>query len=104
MKARTLGGNTTELSSRITELTTLKEKISGAESLEDLKTIMSSFHGIPGVRDDMMNHGKRGGCACHMDRPDRMNNVDNSTDDTTDNSTDDTSDNSTDDISDISTN
>ena len=80
-------GNTTELSSRITELTTLKEKISGAESLEDLKTIMSSSHGIPWMRDDMMNHGRRGGCGCHMDRPDRMNNVDNSTDDTTDIST-----------------
>ena len=85
-------GNATELSNRITELTTLKEKINGAESLEDLKTIMSSFNGISGVRDDMMNHGRRGGCGCHMDRPDRMKNVDNSTD------------NSTDDISDISTN
>lgn len=39
--------NTTQLSSRITELTTLKEKISGAESLEDLKTIMSSNTTLP---------------------------------------------------------
>jgi len=64
------GGNTTELSSRITELTTLKEKISGAESLEDLKTIMSSSHGIPGMREDMMKHGGQGGRECHMDKPD----------------------------------
>jgi hypothetical protein len=63
-------GNTTELSGRITELTTLKEKISGAESLEDLKTIMSSSHGIPGMREDMMKHGGQGGRECHMDKPD----------------------------------
>lgn len=44
--------NTTELSSKIIELTTLKEKISGAESLEDLKNIMYSSHGIPGMKDD----------------------------------------------------
>jgi hypothetical protein len=76
------------LSGRITELTTLKEKISGAESLQDLKTIMSSSHGIPGVRDDMMNHGRHGGRECHMDKPDSMNSVD----DTTNNSTDETTD------------
>jgi hypothetical protein len=88
------GGNTTELSSRITELTTLKEKISGAESLEDLKTIMSSSQGIPGMRDDMMHHGghERG---CHMDKPCRMNSIGNNNDTTTDDTT--TDDTTTDD-------
>lgn len=83
------GGNTTELSCRITELTTLKEKISGAESLEDLKTIMSSSQGIPGMGDDMRHHGghERG---CHMNKPDRMNSIDNNTENTTDDTTDET--------------
>jgi hypothetical protein len=52
--------NTTDLSSRITELTTLKEKISGAGSLEDLKTIMSSSQGIHGMEDPMQHEGHRG--------------------------------------------
>jgi hypothetical protein len=66
------GGNTTELSSRITELTTLKEKISGAESLEDLKTIMSSSHGIPGMGDPMRQEEHRG-CG-PMDHPPKQGN------------------------------
>jgi hypothetical protein len=66
------GGNTTELSSRITELTTLKEKISGAESLEDLKTIMSSSYGIPGMGDPMRQEEHRG-CG-PMDHPPKQGN------------------------------
>jgi hypothetical protein len=55
------GGNTTELSSRITELTTLKEKINAAKSLDDLKKIMSSYHVIPGMGDHPMRHGGHAG-------------------------------------------
>jgi hypothetical protein len=73
-------GNTSDLSSRITELTTLKEKINGAESLEDLKTIMSSDYGIFGLREDMMHHGEHGVCGCRMDRQTRVNSTDSSTD------------------------
>lgn len=86
-ESESTGGNTTELSSRITELTTYKEKISGATSLEDLKTIMSSSQGIPGMRQDMMHRGEHGGCRCHMDNPDRTNNAENTTDDTADETT-----------------
>jgi hypothetical protein len=57
-------GNTTGLSSRITELTTLKEKINAAESLDDLKKIMSSYHVIPGMRDHPMRHAGHAG-HCH---------------------------------------
>ncbi|MDY0129319.1 MAG: hypothetical protein RBR63_03915, partial [Methanosarcina vacuolata] len=48
-------GNTTDenmsedLSSRITELNSLMEDISGAESLEDLQEIISSAQGMPGM-------------------------------------------------------
>jgi hypothetical protein len=52
--------NTTEVNSRITELTTLKGKISGAESLDDLKTIMSSYTGCSGMRDNSMQHREPG--------------------------------------------
>jgi hypothetical protein len=52
--------NTTEVNSRITELTTLKGKISGAESLDDLKTIMSSYIGCSGMRDNSMQHREPG--------------------------------------------
>ena len=61
-------GNTTELSSRITELTNLKEKISGAGSLEDLKIIMSPSQEILGMRDDMMHHGGHESCGFHMNK------------------------------------
>lgn len=47
------GGNQTELNSRITELTALKEKINGVESFEDLRTVMSSSWGISGMGDPM---------------------------------------------------
>ncbi|RPJ78042.1 MAG: hypothetical protein EHM20_04885 [Alphaproteobacteria bacterium] len=76
-------GKTTELSSRITELTTLKEKISGAESIEDLKTIVSSYNGTLGMRKDLMRHGGHGSWGCHMDRQGRMSSTDNSTDSST---------------------
>ncbi len=68
------GGNTTELSSRITELTTMKEKINAAESLDDLKSIMSSYHGIPGMGDNPMRHGGRAGHGFPMDHPQKMKN------------------------------
>lgn len=70
-------GNTSDehLSSRITELTSLIEDINGAESLEDLKEIMSSSQGKPGIRGD--NPMRHGGCGCPMG-PGRMQ--DNSTD------------------------
>lgn len=54
------GGNTTELNSRITELTAMKEKISGAESLEDLRTVMTSSQGISGM-EDLMRQGEQWG-------------------------------------------
>lgn len=71
----TSNGNNTideKLSSRITELTTLKEKISGAKSLEDLKTIMSSSQGIPGEMIGIMHHGGPGVFECHMDNYGRI--------------------------------
>lgn len=59
--------NVTELNDKITELTTLKDNINAAESLEDLKEIMSSSQGIPGMghgmghgmypEQDQMQHG-----------------------------------------------
>jgi len=60
-------GNTTQLSSRITELTTLKENISGAESLEDLKTIMSSNNTLPVMGAPMRSgdHKGHGGPVNH---------------------------------------
>jgi hypothetical protein len=64
-----VNGNTTEVNSRITELTTLKEKISAAESVEDLKTILSSYKEIPGMGDHLMHHGGPGEhkepCRCN---------------------------------------
>ena len=54
------GGNTTELNSRITELTAMKEKIIGAESLEDLRTVMTSSQGISGM-EDLMRQGEQWG-------------------------------------------
>lgn len=42
--------NTTELNNRITELTTLKEKISGAKSLEEFNTIISSYRENSGMK------------------------------------------------------
>jgi hypothetical protein len=60
-------GNTTELSNRITELTTLKENISGAESLEDLKTIMSSNNTLPRM-EAPMRQGDHQGNGGPMDR------------------------------------
>jgi hypothetical protein len=71
----TSDGNTSDkISSRITELTSLIEDFNGAESLEDLKEIMSSSRGIPGIGgDDPMHHG---GCDCPLG-PGRMQ--DNST-------------------------
>jgi hypothetical protein len=47
--SKNTSGNTTELNSSITELTTLKEKINAAESLDSLKEILSSSHGIHGI-------------------------------------------------------
>ena len=76
------GENTTELSSRITELTTLKERINGAESLEDLKTIMSSSYGILGIKDDLAKHERHHRCGGHMDKPGGMNSIDIVTDET----------------------
>lgn len=55
--------NVTELNDKITELTTLKDNINAAESLEDLKEIMSSSQGMPGMGHGMgpeqnpMQHG-----------------------------------------------
>jgi hypothetical protein len=67
-----------KISSRITELTSLIEDLNGAESLGDLKEIMSSSRGIPGMDgDDSMHHGDYG---CPMG-PSRMQ--DNSTDNST---------------------
>jgi hypothetical protein len=76
------GGNTTGLNSRITELTTLKEKISGAGSLEDLKTILTSSQEIPGMRDDMMHHRGHDRSGCRLDKPGRMSSIDNTTENT----------------------
>ncbi len=61
-----------QISSRITELTTLKESINGARSLGDLKTIISSSRGIPGPKENMMHHKGYGRCGCNMDRPGRI--------------------------------
>jgi len=48
--------NVTELNDKITELSTLKDDINAAESLEDLKEIMSSSQGMPGMGPEM-GHG-----------------------------------------------
>lgn len=48
--------NVTELNNKITELSTLKDDIYAAESLEDLKEIMSSSQGMPGMGLEM-GHG-----------------------------------------------
>lgn len=45
--------NVTELNDKITELTALIEEINAAESLEDLKEIMSSSQGMPGMGPEM---------------------------------------------------
>ncbi|WP_230669038.1 hypothetical protein [Methanosarcina barkeri] len=54
------GENVTELNDKITELTTLMDNINATESLEDLKEIMSSSQGMPGMGHGMdhgMDHG-----------------------------------------------
>lgn len=48
--------NVTELNNKTTELSTLKDDINAAESLEDLKEIMSSSKGTPGMGPEM-GHG-----------------------------------------------
>jgi hypothetical protein len=45
--------NVTELNDKITELTTLMDNINAAESLENLKEIMSSSQGMPGMGPEM---------------------------------------------------
>ena len=84
----TSDGNTSneQISSRITELTTLKENVNGAKSLEDLKKIMSSSRGINGVGENSRHHGGHGRCGYHMDRHHRIQ--DSTADNSTDNSTD----------------
>jgi hypothetical protein len=57
-----------QISSRITELTTFKENINGAKSLDDLKQIISSYCGIPGREEIVMHHKGYGRCGYHMDR------------------------------------
>lgn len=59
----TSDGNTVnKINSRITELTSLMEDFNRAQSLGDLKEIMASSRGIPGMgRDDPMHHR---GCGC----------------------------------------
>jgi hypothetical protein len=75
--------NVTELNDKITELTTLMDNINAAESLKDLREIMSSSQGMPGMGHGM-GHGQNsmqdGGCHCPMG-PGRMsgNSSDNST-------------------------
>jgi hypothetical protein len=71
------------LSSRLTELKNLLEDVKGADSLEDLKEVMSSSHIMfgmePGMGDgDMMHHGDGGNCSMG---PGSMpkNNTENST-------------------------
>lgn len=72
-----------EISSRVTELTTLIEEIKGAESLEDLMEVMSSSQGMPGMGvGGPMQHG---GC-CPIPPFEAQ---DNSTDDSDEDSTDD---------------
>ncbi len=68
--------NATELNDRITELTSLIDDINAAESLGDLKEIMSSSKGMPGMSPGPMH----GGCDCPMG-PGKMpeNSTDNST-------------------------
>lgn len=61
-----------QISSRITELTTLKENITGAKSLDDLKRVMSSSHRIPGPKENMMHHNGYGRSCCYMDRSGRI--------------------------------
>lgn len=68
------GNKSEQISSRITELTALKENINGARSLEDLKTIMSSSRGIFGPKENMTHHKGYGRSGCHMDRPGRIQN------------------------------
>jgi len=89
-----------QLNSRITELTALAEEINGAESLTDLREIMSSSQGMPGMGPEM-NHGdhpmkygghgngRHGGCNCLFDCPGEIQggSTDNNIDDSTDNST-----------------
>jgi hypothetical protein len=60
-------GNITDeqLSSRITELTALKENINKAESLEDLKNVMASSKDLfrIGARENIMHHRGHGRCG-----------------------------------------
>jgi hypothetical protein len=88
----TSDGNTSDnqLSSRITELTALKENINNAESLEDLKKVLPSSRGMHGMGENPMHHRGHERCGCHMDYSGRVQ--DNTADDTADN----TADNSTD--------
>lgn len=53
-----------EHSTRITELTTLKDSINGAKSLDDLKQVMYSSCSIPGFKENMSHHRGHGRCGC----------------------------------------
>lgn len=56
---------TEELSDKVTELTALIEEINAAESLEDLKQIISSSQGMPGMGHGMgLGPMQHGGCEC----------------------------------------
>ncbi|MGV8076175.1 MAG: hypothetical protein ACP5N0_02570 [Methanosarcina sp.] len=74
-----INGNITELNDRISELTAQREKINGAEFLEDLKSIMPSSQAMPGM--DFWNLMRCGGCNCPLYHPEKTqeNNTDNST-------------------------
>ncbi len=82
----TTDDNMTEnLSSRITELTSLIDDINGAESLEDLVRSMSSSQRMPGMRvGGPMQHGD---CGCPMPPAEADNSTDDSTNDSTEDST-----------------
>jgi hypothetical protein len=102
----TSDGNTSEeqLNSRITELNTLKENISGAKSLEDLKKITPLSHGISGIRENMMHQRGHGRHEWNMDRPGKVNGINNTTEDAVDNTIDNNTENNTENNTDISTN
>lgn len=78
-----------QINSRIAELTTLKENINGAKSLDDLKKIISSSRGISGPKENMMHHKGYGRYGCHVDRYSRIqsSNFNNSANNTTYNGT-----------------
>ena len=66
--SKNTSGNTTELNSRITELTTLIEKINAADSLSSLKEILSSSPRIPGIGGPL-GLEEHGDCGPRMDHP-----------------------------------